>query len=311
MNCKIAWPDGKRFAFTVFDDTDEATLANVGPVYSFLADCGFRTTKSCWVLRGDPGRGLYHGETCDDPHYLNWLLELQTQGFEIGWHNGTWHGLTTTEMAAALEKFSHLFGHDPVTAANHRGAEQGVYWAERRLTGLHVALYKLLTLSRNQGQYRGHVEKDDYFWGDLCKQHVKYFRNFVFQDINTLKVCPFMPYHDPQRPYVNYWFASSNGGNAQDFVNCIAEENQDRLEEEGGACIMYAHLARGFAEGGRINPRLEHLIRRLAAKKGWFVPVATLLDHLQKLRGPHEITARERRRLERKWLWEKLLVGTN
>ena len=55
---KITWPDGKAFAFTIFDDTDFATVEKVGPVYSLLADCGLRTTKSCWVVRGDPEEGL-------------------------------------------------------------------------------------------------------------------------------------------------------------------------------------------------------------------------------------------------------------
>ena len=58
-------------------------------------------------------------------------------------------------------------------------------------------LYNLLTRFRNRGKYRGHVEGDPYFWGDLCRQKIKYYRNFTFRDINTLKACPFMPYHDP------------------------------------------------------------------------------------------------------------------
>ena len=29
FNKKISWPDGKNFAFTVFDDTDYSTLKNV------------------------------------------------------------------------------------------------------------------------------------------------------------------------------------------------------------------------------------------------------------------------------------------
>ena len=36
----MLWPDGKRFAFTVFDDTDRATLDNVREVYALLADLG-------------------------------------------------------------------------------------------------------------------------------------------------------------------------------------------------------------------------------------------------------------------------------
>ena len=87
-----------------------------------------------------------------------------------------------------------------------------------------VPLYHLLTRFRNIGQYRGHIEGDQYFWGDLCKAKIKYYRNFVFQDINTLKACPLMPYHDPKRPYVNYWFASSDGAHCKEFTRCLAEK---------------------------------------------------------------------------------------
>ena len=64
-----------------------------------------------------------------------------------------------------------------------------------------------MTGYRRQGKFRGHVEGDPYFWGDLCQARIKYYRNFIFRNINTLKCCPFMPYHDPQKPFVNYWFA--------------------------------------------------------------------------------------------------------
>ena len=49
---KVAWPEGKAFAFTVFDDTDACTVENTKPVYDFLRDCGLRTTKSVWPLAG-------------------------------------------------------------------------------------------------------------------------------------------------------------------------------------------------------------------------------------------------------------------
>src|SRR5271165_313130 len=37
---KPAWPQGKRFAFTIVDDTDRSTVENVGPVYDFLLELG-------------------------------------------------------------------------------------------------------------------------------------------------------------------------------------------------------------------------------------------------------------------------------
>ena len=304
------WPDGKRFAFTVFDDTDLSTVENVGPVYAFLADCGFRTTKSVWVVEGDRNRDNYIGDTCENPEYLRWVLQLQAQGFEIGFHNCTWHGLPRDEIRAALKKFVELLGHDPVTAANHTGVDESIYWADARLTGWRKYLYNVLTRFRHYGQFRGHIEGDKYFWGDLCRETIKYFRNFTYQDIDTLKACPCMPYHDPLKPYVNYWFASSDGHDVKSFNRCIAEDNQDRLEREGSACIMYTHFAKDFCVDGKLNPRFQELMRRLSKKNGWFVPVSTLLDRLLSIRQWHDITPRERRRLERRWLCEKIFTGT-
>ena len=76
-----------------------------------------------------------------------------------------------------------------------------------RLSSWRRKVYQILTRGRIQcfGELPGHP----LFWGDLCKEKVTYVRNFVFDDINTLAQCSFMPYQDPMRPYVNRWFASS------------------------------------------------------------------------------------------------------
>jgi hypothetical protein len=175
---------------------------------------------------------------------------------------------------------------------------------------MNAAAYEVLTRFRHWGRFRGHRRGDPLFWGDVCREKIKYVRNFVFGGMNTLAECPPMPYHDPLRPYVNYWFASSEGGDVDGFVRTISEENQDRLEEEGGACIMYTHFAKGFCEGGRLHELFRRRMERLAAKNGWFVPVSTVLDHLLEQRGHVEISSRQRSRLERKWLWHKARVGT-
>jgi hypothetical protein len=208
-----------------------------------------------------------------------------------------------------LERFAAILGHYPATAANHTGVEESIYWGDARLTGWRAGLYNLLTRFRNRGEYRGHVEGDPYFWGDLCRQKITYYRNFTFRDVDTLKACPFMPYHDPLKPYVNFWFASSDGHDVRSFNDCLGESNQDRLEAEGGACIMYTHFASGFCREGKLDARFQRLMTRLSRRNGWFVPIATLLDRLLEVGGRHEITAGERRRLECKWLREKILVG--
>jgi hypothetical protein len=304
------WPDGRRFAFTIFDDTDAATLQNVGPVYRLLQDLGFRTTKSCWGLRGDARQGLFRGETLDDEPYRRWLVDLEAQGFEIAWHGATWHSSDRDRTAAGLERFAATFQHDPRVAANHTGCDEAMYWGSYRLSGWRRMLYNLLTRYRNRNISKGQIEGGARFWGDLCREKIKYYRNFVFQDINTLKACPFMPYHDPARPWVNLWFASSDGHDVHATNRCIAEANQERLEAEGGACILYTHFAKGFCVDGKIDARFERLITRLADKKGWFVPVSVLLDRLATVNGTCEISDLQRRQIEWKWLREKIFIGT-
>ena len=44
-------PTGKRFAFSILDDTDDSTLENVEPLYAILRDHGFRTTKTAPRLK--------------------------------------------------------------------------------------------------------------------------------------------------------------------------------------------------------------------------------------------------------------------
>jgi hypothetical protein len=304
----IEWPEGKRFAFTVFDDTDSATVENVGSVYAFLRDLGFKTTKSVWPVAGDK-EPVLGGSTCEDDDYRQWLLQLKDEGFEIALHNATYHDSSREETIRAFQQYKEIFGSDPVSLANHTSNAEGIYWGADRVSGIRVPFYKVLTRFKRR-RFRGHRDGDRLFWGDVCKERLKYVRNFVFSDMNTLAACPLMPYHDPIRPYVNYWFASAEGGTLDSFNRTISEENQDRLEAEGGACIMYTHFAKGFYRDGQIEPRFRQLMERLSKKQGWFVPVAELLDHIQEKRGRHELTPRQRAGLEWKWLRHKVLVGT-
>jgi hypothetical protein len=303
----ITWPEGKQFAFTIFDDPDSQTLEGGREVYAFLEDCGLRTTKAVWPIRGK-GVPSDHGITCEDPGTVPWLKSLQAAGFEIGYHNATSHTSDRSETIRGLERFAALFGHYPRAMANHYHCNEDVYWGDHRLTGFNRVLYNILTLAKNHDRFRGHVPDHPYFWGDLCRERIQYVRNFVFADINTLKACPFMPYHDPLRPYVNYWYASSEGSNVASFNDRVSESEQDRLEEEGGACIMYTHFGHGYYENGVLNRRFRSLIGRLSKKNGWFVPVTTLLDFLKQKSST--ITDRQRASLERRWLLHKIRFGT-
>jgi hypothetical protein len=183
-------------------------------------------------------------------------------------------------------------------------------WRRDRLGGARQVIYRAATLGRQNLSY-GHIESSPHFWGDLCKNRIRYCRNFTYGIIDTLQACPWMPYHDPERPHVNYWFASSDGKNVNSFLRLLSEKNQDVLEARGGACIVYTHFGLGFVEGGALNARFRLLIDRLKRKNGWFVPVNTLLDYLLLQRTDSAITAQQRRDMEWRWLCRKLLKGTS
>ncbi len=305
---RIEWPDGKDFAFTIFDDTDLATLENIGPVYELVRELGFRTTKSVWAIKGD-GTPRIGGLTCEDPDYRAWTLELQESGFEIGSHGATYVTSPRDQVIRSIERFRETYGHYPYSLANHSGCAESIYWGVDRVSGVNRLAYDVMTRFSRRGAFRGHRKGDPLFWGDICQAKVRYVRNFTFADINTLAACPMMPYRDSERPYVNQWFASSEGASVSAFNMRVSEANQDRLEAQRGACIMYTHFASGFVTDGTVNPRFRELMERLAQKNGWFVPVTTLLDYLSARNGGTVITAGQRRDLERRWLFSKLLVG--
>jgi hypothetical protein len=40
----MEWPGGKKFAFTIIDDTDNGTVSNLKPVYDLLNELGSNCT---------------------------------------------------------------------------------------------------------------------------------------------------------------------------------------------------------------------------------------------------------------------------
>jgi hypothetical protein len=304
----VPWPGGKRFAFSIFDDPDSQTPETTLAVYSLLRDLGLQTTKGVWPV-APVRKPSDHGATCGDSGYLRYCLELQRSGFEIGLHNVTSHTSTRAETQVGLNEFQRKFGTDPVTLAQHYFCEEAVYWGDQRLSGASRLAYNMFTRFQNNGRFQGHREGNPLFWGDLCRERIRYVRNFVFGEINTLRACPFFPYHDPARPFVNYWYCSSEAAVVSSFLKMLSEENQDRLEEDGGLCILYVHFGHGFVEGKHLHSHFHELLKRLARKNGWFAPVSTILNFLLHRNDNHVITDTERSVLERRWLLHKVRFG--
>ncbi len=308
----IIWPFSHTFAFSVIDDTDRATVENTRQVYEFLLDLGIRTTKTVWPI-ADSEASAQHGSSLEERDYLEWVRGMEKRGVEIALHGAAYRSSVRERSVEALDRFHCLLGQHPKIYTIHVGQQEGMYWGEDRLSGSARWLYKLIHhLKGRDRAYYGHKPNSPYFWGDVCRERITYVRNLVFSDINTLKMDPAMPYHDPRRPYVRYWFSASDGADVENFCRLLNESNQDKLLESGGACIVYTHFASGFVENGKLHAEFKRLMERLAGLPGWFVPVSTLLDHLRSRPGWRE-TADPRyiSRLEWAWLLQKLRKGTS
>jgi hypothetical protein len=297
------FPDNKQFAFTILDDTDLSTVENVRPVYRLLTELGMRTTKSVWPL-ASLRDGRLGGCSLQEGDYLKFVRDLKERGFEISLHNVRNHHSTRVVVKQGLEEYRQLLGRYPRVHANHSTNRENIYWGAARFNRLRF-LYTAGTALRNRYVFEGHDPATPFFWGDLCCGMIEDVRNFVFREINLDRINPTMPYHDQSRPFVNYWFSSCTGGNATSFCKTLCESSQDRLEAEGGVCIMYTHFANGFVKDGIVHMRTEELLRRLAARNGWFVPVSTLLDFLRAERSATIISAKELASMERRWAFDK------
>lgn len=278
------YPDGRSFAFTIVDDTDNGTMENLKPVYDLLQSLGMRTTKTVWVY---PSRDRFQGESLADPECLGWHLDLHGRGFEIGLHGVGSGEFSRREILEGLERFKDVFGRYPTLHTNHFQNPDNLYWSPRKRMvppfGPGYALVSALVqvLGRRKRSYRGEDPSSPHFWGDVAKQHVKYIRNLTFNGINTLAYDPRMPYQVPAKEeYSNYWFSSSDGHTLEEFSSLIAPQNVGRLVREQGACIVYTHFASQFVRGGKVDAVFEERLRHLASHRGWFVPAGVLLDHL-------------------------------
>lgn len=302
------FPGGARFAFTVVDDTDFATAENVKPVYDLLAGLGMRTTKTLWPLAATEANPYDGSQTAADPGYRSLLGELQASGFELALHGVRMHSSPRADVEAGLERFAEYFAAGPSMHVNHFKNLDNVYWGRSRLSGrLTGAAYRV---AAGRHGSLGHVRGSPYFWGDICRERIRYVRSFTLRATNLDRLPVPIAYSDGDRPFARRLFLSTEGGDLPTFLDAVAEEKQDALAEQGGVCIMYTHFGAGFTEHGELNKRFAALMRRLAGLDGWFPSASELLDHLYP-DGPPAISRRQRGAIERRWLRERLRYGSS
>ncbi|MGS2724300.1 hypothetical protein ACVBEJ_11185 [Porticoccus sp. GXU_MW_L64] len=303
----MIYPGSKDFAFTILDDTDGGNLGNIYPIYKHLDSIGLITTKTVWPLKYDDhlNSPYMHSSTLSDTEYLDFILWLRDRGFEVTWHGPTMESSVRTEVIKALKTFKKKLGYFPSLHVNHASNRDNLYWGRARFDSQLLKLgFKFL--SHNSQYYSGEKEGSDFYWGDYAEKYIKYCRAFTFKELNCLKFNPSMPFQDPARSLVNYWFSSSSVDNVVEFERYVTKETIDNLVADKGICILSTHLAKGFCRNGMLRDSVKRILDYIASKNGWFVPVSEILDWRLSCGYGYEMTKFERRSQEFRWLAENL-----
>lgn len=276
----------------------------VKPVYDLLLDLNMRITKTVWVY---PPRDQFTGQALTDKEYLFFIQALRDRGFEIALHGVGSGSFSREEIINGLEFFRSGIGDYPKIHINHAENPHNIYWGYDRYVFPLRDLVRLLY--GKQKMFYGADAASAYYWGDLCKHHIKYIRNHCFNGINTLAYDPLMPGQVPYKAGCsNYWFSSSDGHTIEEFYDLLAPDNIEKLERENGACIVYTHFGNGFVnDRGQVPQDFSERLRFLSGRPGWFVPAGVLLDYLLEKQAHREYSNSYLRRLDRLWLIDRII----
>ena len=301
----INWPDGKKAAFSIIDDTDDAVFPDIQRTYAQLVAAGLRTTKTVWIypVRDTQyfrGHGLQ-----EHAGYRAFIKELQGRGFEIGLHSVGSGDFTRAEIVQGLEYFRNTLAGYPRLHVNHSYNKDSIYGGDKRFSfPLNLAVR---LLHRGYQGFEGEIPSSPHYWGDLHKKHIEYSRSYEVDRFNLLELLPF-PYTDAKYSgCCNRFYPSVFCSNPDLFARAVTEANIRKLVSDGGCSIVYTHLGY-FTERGGVDPRFTAALQMLKqhAHELWFAPVGEILDHIASQLGTPEISAARKLRIEALCLWTRL-----
>lgn len=307
MTEQIIYPGDKKFAFTILDDTDSATLENVEPVYRYLNEIGMRTTKTVWPLPYEDhlNSAFMYSATLDDELYLEFVRWLKSAGFEVTWHGATMESSVRSDVIRGLEVFKEKLGRYPDLHVNHAANADNLYWGLARFDSrLIKILLKLMGYKKDE--FCGEVPGEKFFWADYAQKYIKYCRSFSYTNLNSLSNNPSMPYQDENRPAIKYWFSTAYADNVIDFEKRVTKKNINKLVAENGICILSTHLGKGYSKNGELRDSVKKILDYIVAQNGWFVPVGEILDWRLAQGFGQKTSCSEKHDLERQWFKEKV-----
>lgn len=298
------FPGGRRFAFTILDDTDDATVENVRPVYDLLHELGMRTTKTVWPLDCPEGSDLYFaGQTLEDAEYLVFVRELVDRGFELAFHGATMETSDRQRTLRGLRFLDEAIGAPLSIYCNHGQNGENLYWGAHRYRTalLRIPLRAAERIARRP-RFDGHDPRSPRFWGDVCRERFRFVRGFTFPELDCGAIPPHGPYRLPSTPWVDHWFTTADAPDAPAFRRLVTPSAVRRLAADHGVCILSTHLGKRFVRNGIVDPAVDDALRHIASLDGWFVPASVILEHQLAARGTGRISPISRWRLEMRHL---------
>lgn len=297
----MIWPNGKKAAFAIIDDTDDAEMPGIADVYDLLMEYEIPTTKTVWVYPVKDTH-LFRGNSLTaDPAYLAFIQKLLKNGYEIGLHNVGSGDFTRTEILGGLEEFKNLLGFYPTIHVNHSYNPDNIYGGDKRFSFPFDYLVRFLY--SNYTGFSGEVESSKHFWGDIHKRYIKFSRSYELDDLNLLRHCQF-PYYDKKySDYCNLFYPSVFCPNQDLFNARITDRNLQKLILQNGCSIIYTHFGY-YTERDGIQQDFYNSLDLLKKYSPdiWFAPVGKVLSYLENANGVRSITRGHKFLLEAKTL---------
>ena len=297
----MIWPNGKKAAFAIIDDTDDAKMPGISEVYDLLMKYQIPTTKTVWVYPVKDTQLFSGCSLTGDSDYLAFVRELIENGYEIGLHNVGSGEFRREEILSGLEEFNNLLGFYPKLHVNHSYNPDNIYGGDKRFSFPFNYLVKLLYPGYTG--FSGEVKSSEYFWGDAHKRHIEFSRSYELDDLNILRHCHF-PYRDKSyAEYCNLLYPSVFCPNQDMFNYRITEKNLQRLISQNGCSIVYTHFGYYTERDGIEQDFLNSLdLLKKYSSDIWFAPVGEILRYLEITNGVQQISRPHKMLLEAKSL---------
>jgi hypothetical protein len=264
----------------ITDDPDQGSFDQFKTLYDLLLRLHLPTTRAMWVYEPSEATGTpalpikFFAPVLTEKKCLDYCKMLHENGFEICLHGASSGNNTREGTKNALEYLENEIGPSSVYICHSKNAEN-LYWDEKCVNArFFSAMLRLYTKNKCFGE----IEGSKFFWGDICKDKIRFIRLFRTRQVNTLAFNPSMPYHDANKPYVNYWFSATKGYLARLLepyaIDCVCREN--------GASILYQYLHKYVNDKGEIDPLVKTALERIAAdSRIFFRPVSVILERLK------------------------------